>query len=96
MKNTPRARLNANGEERRGGLAGGAPSRHTEGSGLGLNIARSLMDLMGGSFQLSVDGDLFKAELLLKKAEEKPLKPLEKPIRLSLEKSSDLPESCSP
>ena len=47
-------------------FGGGAPPRHTEGSGLGLNIARSLMDLMDGTFQLSVDGDLFKAELSLK------------------------------
>ena len=44
----------------------GDASRHTEGSGLGLNIARSLMDLMGGGFELYVDGDLFKAELSLR------------------------------
>ena len=43
----------------------GDASHHTEGSGLGLNIARSLMDLMGGTFDLSIDGDLFKAELTL-------------------------------
>ena len=96
VKNISRDPLNVNAEELMERFVRGDASRHTEGSGLGLNIARSLMDLMGGSFQLSVDGDLFKAELLLKKAEEKPLKPLEKPIRLSLEKSSDLPESCSP
>ncbi len=96
MKNISRDPLNVTAEELMERFVRGDASRHTEGSGLGLNIARSLMDLMGGSFQLSVDGDLFKAELLLKKAEEKPLKPLEKPIRLSLEKSSDLPESCSP
>ena len=35
-------------------------------SGLGLNIAKSLMELMGGTFSLSVDGDLFKAELTLR------------------------------
>lgn len=44
----------------------GDSSRHTEGSGLGLNIAKSLMELMGGTFALSVDGDLFKAELTLR------------------------------
>ena len=44
----------------------GDASRHTEGSGLGLNIARSFMDLMGGGFELYVDGDLFKAELTLR------------------------------
>ncbi|MBP3634568.1 MAG: HAMP domain-containing histidine kinase [Oscillospiraceae bacterium] len=40
-------------------------SRHTEGSGLGLNIARSLVKLQNGSFDLTVDGDLFKAEITL-------------------------------
>jgi signal transduction histidine kinase len=39
----------------------GDASRHTEGSGLGLSIARSLTESMGGSFQLDIDGDLFKA-----------------------------------
>ena len=41
----------------------GDASRNTEGNGLGLSIARSLMELMGGSFALYVDGDLFKVEL---------------------------------
>ena len=43
----------------------GDSSRHTEGSGLGLNIARSLVELQKGDFRLYVDGDLFKAEILL-------------------------------
>ena len=41
----------------------GDASRNTEGSGLGLSIANSLMDLMGGTFRLYVDGDLFKASI---------------------------------
>ena len=41
----------------------GDSSRSTEGSGLGLSIARSLTQLMGGDFQLFVDGDLFKVEV---------------------------------
>ena len=41
----------------------GDASRNTEGSGLGLSIANSLMDLMGGTFRLYVDGDLFKVVL---------------------------------
>lgn len=41
----------------------GDTARSTEGSGLGLNIARSLVELQGGKMQLTVDGDLFKAEL---------------------------------
>lgn len=42
----------------------GDSSRTTEGSGLGLSIAKSLTQLMGGSFDISVDGDLFKATLV--------------------------------
>ncbi len=38
----------------------GDSSRKTEGSGLGLSIAKSLMEAMKGSFELSLDGDLFK------------------------------------
>lgn len=39
----------------------GDSSRSTEGSGLGLSIARSLAELMGGNFEIFLDGDLFKA-----------------------------------
>ena len=41
----------------------GDASRNTEGSGLGLSIARSLTQLQHGTFALAVDGDLFKAIL---------------------------------
>ena len=45
----------------------GDSSRHTEGSGLGLGIALSLVELMQGKFRISIDGDLFKAIVSLKK-----------------------------
>lgn len=38
-------------------------ARSTEGSGLGLSIAKSLTELMGGTFEISVDGDLFAAKI---------------------------------
>ena len=41
----------------------GDSSRNSEGSGLGLSIAQSLTELMGGAFRLEIDGDLFKAKL---------------------------------
>ena len=68
MKNVSRDPLNISAEELMERFVRGDASRHTEGSGLGLNIAKSLMELMGGTFSISVDGDLFKAELTLKGA----------------------------
>ena len=41
----------------------GARTKYT-GSGLGLSIAKSLMELMGGKLALTLDGDLFKAALV--------------------------------
>ena len=68
MKNVSRDRLNISPDELMERFVRGDASRHTEGSGLGLNIARSLMELMGGTFSIAVDGDLFKAELTLPQA----------------------------
>lgn len=48
----------------------GDESRNTEGSGLGLAIAKDLVKLMNGIFEITVDGDLFKATVMLEKAEE--------------------------
>ncbi len=42
----------------------GDVSRTTEGSGLGLSIAKNLTLLMGGEFHVSADGDLFKATII--------------------------------
>ena len=41
----------------------GDVSRTTEGSGLGLSIAQSLTKLQGGTFEILIDGDLFKVRI---------------------------------
>lgn len=41
----------------------GDESRGTEGSGLGLSIARNLTNMMGGTFEITLDGDLFTASI---------------------------------
>lgn len=45
----------------------GDGSRHTEGSGLGLSIAKSLTELQDGTFKIDIDGDLFKVSVTFKK-----------------------------
>jgi len=63
LKNISREPLNISSEELMERFVRGDASRNTEGSGLGLNIARSLMELQKGQMQLLVDGDLFKVTL---------------------------------
>lgn len=69
IKNTSKNQLNITEEELMQRFVRGDSSRHTEGSGLGLNIAKSLMDLMQGSFEIQIDGDLFKSIITVKKHE---------------------------
>lgn len=63
FRNTSKYPLNISSEELMERFVRGDSSRNTEGSGLGLSIAKSLMELMGGTFELYVDGDLFKVVL---------------------------------
>ena len=60
--------LNISADELMERFVRGDASRHTEGSGLGLSIAGSLVQLMGGTFDLSIDGDLFRADITLPRA----------------------------
>ena len=64
IKNISRDELNVDAEELMERFVRGDDSRNTEGSGLGLNIAKSLMELQKGQMQLLVDGDLFKVTLI--------------------------------
>ena len=68
VKNISEEQLNISAEELMERFKRGDASRNTEGSGLGLAIARDLTKLMGGVFEITVDGDLFKASILLKQA----------------------------
>ncbi len=63
MKNISEQPLDISPEELTERFVRGDSSRNTQGSGLGLSIARSLTELQSGEFQLFLDGDLFKVQL---------------------------------
>ena len=67
ISNISKAELGISGDELMERFVRGDASRNTEGSGLGLSIAKSLMERMGGDLVITVDGDMFKAVLKLKK-----------------------------
>ena len=69
FKNISKYELSGDSEELLERFVRGDKSRHTEGSGLGLSIAKSLIEAMGGSMKLETDGDLFKITVMLKNAE---------------------------
>lgn len=70
LKNISRDELNVDADELMERFVRGDDSRNTEGSGLGLNIAKTLMELQKGQLQLLVDGDLFKVTLIFPGATE--------------------------
>lgn len=69
VKNISRDALNIPAEQLTERFVRGDESRTMEGSGLGLSIAQSLTDLQNGSFEIAIDGDLFKATVTLPLAE---------------------------
>lgn len=72
IKNVSEHPLNIEGEDLTERFVRGDVSRTTEGSGLGLSIAKSLTSLQGGSFQIVTEADLFKVKIgfSIKKSQE--------------------------
>ena len=66
LKNISAEPLNISADELAERFVRGDASRNTEGSGLGLNIAKGFMQLQGGTLELAVDGDLFKVTMKFK------------------------------
>ena len=64
FKNVSKCELNISGDELVERFVRGDTSRNTEGSGLGLSIAKSLTELQKGEMRIEVDGDLFKVTLI--------------------------------
>nr|MCR4668731.1 sensor histidine kinase [Clostridia bacterium] len=68
FKNVSREKLNISADELMERFVMCDAARTCEGSGLGLNIAKSLAELQGGSLELAIDWDLFRADVTLPKA----------------------------
>ncbi len=71
LKNVSEYPLNFSADELTERFIRGDISRSTEGSGLGLSIAKSLVQMQGGKLELDLDGDLFKATVRFRKADKK-------------------------
>lgn len=69
VKNVSKEPLNITEAELMERFVRGDSSRNTEGSGLGLAIAKDFMRVMNGEFIIEIDGDLFKANICLPKAD---------------------------
>ena len=67
LKNISEYSLNITADELTERFIRGDISRSTEGSGLGLSIAKSLVEMQGGEFSLYLDGDLFKATVIFER-----------------------------
>lgn len=72
MKNISELPLNITADELTERFIRGDASRTTEGSGLGLSIAKSLTEVQGGIFEIYLNGDLFQATVQFELAQEEP------------------------
>ena len=63
IKNISKEKLNISSDELMQRFVRGDKSRYTEGSGLGLSIAKSLTELQKGKFDIKIDGDLFRVDM---------------------------------
>ncbi len=77
VKNISRDALDMPAERLMERFVRGDESRNQAGSGLGLSIAQSLTELQHGKFEISIDGDLFKAIVTLPLAGERPADPIQ-------------------
>ena len=68
IRNISKDQLNISSDELMERFVRGDESRNTEGSGLGLSISQSLCQLMGATFRIEIDGDLFKAVISFDRA----------------------------
>ncbi|MBQ8982537.1 MAG: hypothetical protein IJ079_03020 [Lachnospiraceae bacterium] len=64
IKNISQAELNIDARELMERFIRGDQSRSTEGSGLGLSIAKDLVHMQNGAFDILLDGDLFKVTIM--------------------------------
>ena len=91
MKNISAQALNIRAEELTERFIRGDISRSTEGSGLGLSIAQNLTTLQKGTFEIYLDGDLFKVTITFDEAvkEKKPMPPMIVPEAVQEEAQQD-------
>lgn len=63
LKNISKEKLNISADELMQRFVRGDKSRKTEGSGLGISIAKSLIEMQNGIFSIAIDGDLFRVDI---------------------------------